>query len=451
MDRNPWIPDAAKPRNNPRQRQFLLLTDVNEVFYGGAAGGGKTYATLIAAAQFAHVPGYSALLLRENFGDLGQPGAWIPLSKSWWLNKGADWNASERRWTFPSGATITFGYLERDDDVYQYDTASYQFIAIDELVQHTEWRYRFMFGRIRRPLVGPVSAVPLRMRAASNPGGKGHSWVKKRFIDPETREPGAVFVPAKLDDNAGNMDTEAYRRDSLSKLDPLTRKQREDGDWNAVAGGRFKAAWFGWYRRDSASPDFVRLARDGQEVERFNWTHCVRLQTCDPAASTSTAADYFVLSTWLLTPRANLLWWGCERDKLELPEQVELCQRSYRRHRPQWVAVEEVLNQRGLAQLLRRSKDPAMVVRGVSPLGRDKLARASGFINLCHDGRVYLPENNPAFPLDDVVGELTRFTGDPKLDANDDIVDTGSYLAELLPHLTPAGAGGAPGVWKPKG
>lgn len=133
---------------------MLLLSDVMELFYGGAAGGGKTYATLIAAAQYVDVPGYSALLLRENFADLNQPGAWIPLSKLWWWKK-AHWSGSDHRWTFPSGATITFGYLERDDSVYQYDTASYQFIAIDELVQHTEWRYTFMFGRIRGPLEGP--------------------------------------------------------------------------------------------------------------------------------------------------------------------------------------------------------------------------------------------------------------------------------------------------------
>ena len=158
-----------------------------------------------------------------------------------------------------------------------------------------------------------------------------------------------------------------------------------------------------------------------------------------------------VLSTWLVTPKANVLWWGCERGKWELPEQVQLCQRSYRRHNPKFLAVEEVLNQRGLAQLLRRSTDPVMIVRGVSPLGRDKLSRAAGFINLAHSGRVFLPESNPAFPLDDVIGELTRFTGDPKQDANDDIVDSASYCAELLPMLAGGGIGKAPILHKLKG
>lgn len=424
-----------------------------EVFYGGAAGGGKTYATLLAAAQFVDIPGYSALLLRENFADLNQPGAWIPVSKSWWLNSSAHWSATDHRWTFPSGATITFGYLEYDDSVYQYDTASYQYIAIDELVQHTEWRYRFMFGRLRRPAVGPVSEVPLRMRSASNPGGKGHDWVKKRFIDPVTREKGAVFVPARLDDNAGNMDVESYRRDSLSKLDPLTRAQREKGDWDAVAGGRFRAVWFGRFRREPHEPDYTTLyAPDGTPVERVKVADRPKFQTCDPAASTSQAADHFVLSTWCLTPKSNILWLGCERGKWEIQEQVSLCKNSYRRWRPQFIAVEEVLNQRALAQLLRRATDPAMVVRGVSPMGRDKLARAAGGINLAASGRIFLPEDNPTFPLDDVTGELTRFTGDPDQDASDDIVDTLSYMAELLPALEPsAGPATRPTAWRPKG
>lgn len=69
--------------------------------------------------------------------------------------------------------------------------------------------------------------------------------------------------------------------------------------------------------------------RDGQEVERFRPAVCSRFQTCDPAASASSVADYFVLSAW---PRANLVWLACERGELELPEQVATCQRSYRWH-----------------------------------------------------------------------------------------------------------------------
>ena len=420
VDKNPWIPEHSKPRRNARQRQFLLLTDVNEVFYGGAAGGGKTYANLIAAAQYVDVPGYSALLLRENFADLNQPMAWVSLSKAWWKNA-ASWNASEHRWTFPSGATITFGYLERDDSVYQYDSAAYQFIGIDELTQHTEWRYTFLFGRIRRPAEGPLAGVPLRMRTASNPGNKGHEWVKKRFIDAATRQPGAVFVPARLDDNAGNMDVEAYRRDSLSKLDPITRAQREAGDWDAVAGGRFQRDWFRRYRWRG---DYLCL--DGAD-RQYLLSECRRFGTADVAASIKTSADYTVISSWAITPLNELVWLDCHRGKWEVPDIVPQMQEVYDRWNLACLAVEGGGTQQGVYQLARRTR---MVVKEVTPEGKDKLERATRAIVLFESGRVYLPA--AAAWLADAEAELVRFTGDPKQDAHDDVVDTVSYAAKLL-------------------
>jgi hypothetical protein len=93
-----------------------------------------------------------------------------------------------------------------------------------------------------------------------------------------------------------------------------------------------------------------------------------------------------------------------------------------------------------------------MIVRSVSPLGRDKLSRAVGFINLAASGRLFLPQEHPLFPLDDVRGELVRFTGTND-DEPSDIVDTGSYMAELLPKIRVTGGntgGKAPFVWASK-
>jgi phage terminase large subunit-like protein len=447
---NQWIPERIKPGPDGKgltSKQAEFLGDERrEILYGGAAGGGKSVALLAAAAQYVTESRYSALILRRTFRQLAKSDSILSLAKDWWLsNRDVRYNGDLYTFTFPSGAVIEFGHMDTENAKHNYQGGGYRFVGYDELTQFTDTMYLYLFSRQRRDA---TSQIPLRMRATSNPGGIGHEWVKSRFIDPQTRHPSARFIPARLSDNP-NIDRESYL-ESLSYLDPLTRDQLEKGDWDAVAGGRFQKAWFGWYRKDSPAVEFVSLNRNGQEIERFLWKNCARFQTCDPAASTSTAADYFVLSTWLVTPRANVLWWGCEREKLELPEQVELCQRSYRINGPKFVAVEEVLNQRGLAQLLRRSKNPLMVVHGVSPLGRDKLARAAGFINLVHDGRVFLPEDNRAFPLDDVIGELTRFTGDPDQDAHDDIVDSGSYMAELLPSMG-GGQSSAPTVWKPRG
>ena len=378
-------------------------------------------ATLAAAAQYVDVPGYAALMLRENFADLNHPESWIPLSKSWWMNTGARWHSSERRWTFPSGATITFGYLERDDDVYQYDTAAFQMIGIDELTQHTEKRYTFMFGRLRRPKEGPLSRVPIRMRTGSNPGNKGHAWVKRRFIDPQTREPGAVFVSAKLEDNP-HIDADEYRKKSLSKLDPITRAQREKGDWDAHEGGRFKREWFKRWERWGGGYRVRAANGEWRYIERLKFV----FQTCDPAASEKKTADWTVLSTWGLTDRWELFWLDCCRWQKEIPDLPGLIEAEYKRWQPKFVAIERVGANSAVYQLCLRLR---MFVKPLDPLGQDKLVRATSAMVLAETGRLYLPQTGLAAWLDDAETELTLFTGDPKKDAHDDIVDTLSYAA----------------------
>lgn len=151
-------------------------------------------------------------------------------SHEWLQGTGALWNERDRRWTFPSGATLTFGYCETAKDVYRYQGAEFQFIGIDELTQWPEQPYRYLLSRLRR-LQGVT--VPLRARAGANPGGIGHEWVKRRFLDggsPECR-----FVGAKLQDNP-HVDATEYRR-SLALLTETTRRQLEDGIWVRDSGG----------------------------------------------------------------------------------------------------------------------------------------------------------------------------------------------------------------------
>ena len=100
--------------------------------------------------------------------------------------------APSTSWRFPSGASLSFGYLDTEADKYRYQSAEYQFIGFDELTQFSESQYTYMFSRLRR-LKG--SSVPLRMRGASNPGGYGHEWVKQRFIT-RRGEGGRIFIPA---------------------------------------------------------------------------------------------------------------------------------------------------------------------------------------------------------------------------------------------------------------
>jgi hypothetical protein len=257
----------------PPQHAFLLLDELEtlEAFYGGAAGGGKSSALLMAALRYVDIPNYAAILFRKTFTELALPEALIARSHEWLAGSDARWNGGDYRWTFPSGATLSFGYLQSKNDRYRYQGAAFQFIGFDEATHFDEDEYRYLFTRLRRPSGiaddHPLSRVPLRMRAASNPGGRGHKWVKRRFIDrlPDEDNPedtpekcrARVFIPARLQDNP-HLDQEAYIA-SLSEVDPELRAQMLEGDWDAGNTGDVFARYkHGDYRLGKAA----ELGRD---------------------------------------------------------------------------------------------------------------------------------------------------------------------------------------------
>lgn len=283
------VPRVVEPytKHTPHPtQQFFLSLDVKESLFGGSAGGGKSDALLMAALQYVDVPGYAALILRRTWTDLSLPGAIMDRAKEWLWNTPATPQEGGRKWLFPSGARLAFGHLQYDRDKYAYQSAEFQFIAFDELTQFQEQTYTYLFSRIRKPSMActtcgqplrrsvyggrtfwhdrrpermkvPCSAptpdpmqilqyrpatdgttifdLPLRMRAASNPGGIGHQWVKDRFIDPRTRRKGAVFVPSLLADNP-SLDRDQYRA-SLAHLTEVDRLRLEDGDWDVEEEG----------------------------------------------------------------------------------------------------------------------------------------------------------------------------------------------------------------------
>lgn len=214
------------PEEPSINQKVFLRTNALEALFGGAAGGGKSSALLMAAMQYVDVPNYSAILFRRTFADLSLPGALMDRFKSWISNyDDVHWNSNTFIATFPSGARISFGYLNNANDYLRYKGSEFQFIGMDEVTEIRESDYRYLFSRLRRPASGDISKVPLRMRAASNPAP---NWVRQRFIV-EGREQGRIFVPSRLTDNPG-IDAESYRQ-SLSALDPVERRRLEEGDW----------------------------------------------------------------------------------------------------------------------------------------------------------------------------------------------------------------------------
>lgn len=214
------------PEEPSLPQKVFLRTNALEAMFGGAAGGGKSSALLMAALQYVDVPGYSALLFRRTLQDLTLPGALMDRFISWMGNyEDVRWNANTYTATFPSGARIGFGYLNNKDDYLRYKGVEIQFCGMDEVTEIRETDYRYLFSRLRRPNSGPLAQVPLRMRCATNPAP---NWVRQRFLV-EGPSKGRVFVPSKLTDNPG-IDPESYRR-ALRELPPEERKRLEEGDW----------------------------------------------------------------------------------------------------------------------------------------------------------------------------------------------------------------------------
>lgn len=223
-----WCPHDP----HPKQAEFLALED-REALYGGAAGGGKSDALLMGALEHVDVPGYAAILFRRTHRDLALPGALMDRAHGWLGQTAAKWSELDKTWTFPSGATVSFGYLDGPQDHHRYQSAEFQYVGFDELSQFHERQYTYLFSRLRR-LKGV--GLPIRMRAATNPGGIGHEWIQSRWGIPEEidfsaiyEHDGRTFLPARLDDNP-SIDQDEYD-ETLRKLDGITYQQLRHGRW----------------------------------------------------------------------------------------------------------------------------------------------------------------------------------------------------------------------------
>lgn len=177
---------------------------------------------------------------------------------------GARWSEKKSSWSFPAGGHLWLTYLERDDDVLRYQGQAFTWIGFDELTQYsTPFSWNYLFSRLRT--TDPTLQEYLSMRATTNPGGPGHGWVKRMFIDPSPAgvafdaidvESGEVlqypegharageplfqrkFIPASLYDNPYLTQDGSYEANLLS-LPEQQRRQLLDGDWNVADGAAF--------------------------------------------------------------------------------------------------------------------------------------------------------------------------------------------------------------------
>lgn len=418
---NPWIPQTPTPK------QALFLADPRrEVFYGGAAGGAKSSALLMAALQYADQPGYNALLLRRTFADLALPGAIMDRSHAWLRGTAAHWNERDKTWTFPSGATLTFGYLQHSGDKFRYQGSELQFVGFDELTQFPQDDYLYLFSRLRRV---KDSTIPIRMRAASNPGNIGHDWVYRRFIlGGRSAFARRGYIPAKLEDNP-HLDRDEYEQ-SLAELDPITREQLLNGVWvREMSDQPFRRSW--WTSRNRYDADDTAFANHC--VARFiSWD--TALEDKDDSAFTACvvgelSADYrlAIRETW--------------RAKLQFPDLLPAIDRMTSKYladgKLQAVVIENKASGTSAIQTLRATSSPevALLLQAFQPSG-SKVERAQQASAWCSVDSVLLPHPSQSVPwLREFEEELFGFPNSEHKDQ----VDAFDQLILYVEHLLAAG------------
>ena len=247
---------------NPGPQTEFLSASEREVLYGGAAGGGKTFSLIADPMRYFSHPEFNGLILRKTTDELREI-IWKTQELYPKAFKGAKWQEKKSQWVFPSGARLWLTYLERDEDVLRYQGQAFSYIAFDELTQHpTPFAWNYMRSRLRTT----APDLPIFLRATSNPGGPGHGWVRKMFVDPapanvpftatdiDTGEdlkypdthPSKAgqplfqrrFIPASLYDNPYLANDGAYEANLLS-LPEMQRRQLLEGDWAVASGAAF--------------------------------------------------------------------------------------------------------------------------------------------------------------------------------------------------------------------
>ena len=239
-------------------KQSVAFTSLaTEILYGGAAGGGKSHLMRVKAiALCTAIPNLQVYLFRRTSVDLvlnhmASANGFPSMLADWLASGWVKFNGSERKFYFWNGATIHLCHCEHEKNRFNYQGAEMHVLLIDEATHFTEIIYRFLRSRVRLGAFVPpkeyASVLPMILCGA-NPGGVGHSFVKKTFIDPQapmeivrqSDEEGGMlrqYIPAKLEDNP-SMDAD-YEKKLMGLGSPELVKAMRHGDWDVVAGAFF--------------------------------------------------------------------------------------------------------------------------------------------------------------------------------------------------------------------
>ena len=294
---------------SPQPKQKMALEcPADEIFYGGAKGGGKSDFLLgDFLRNLKYGPDHRGILFRRTYSELEelQVRANQIYPRLGAHFQGTSVKSGSRVWVFPSGSTLKMRYLDNDKDVQRYQGHQYTWIGFDEL---SEWPrdycYIFMFSCARSP-----KGVPVCIRATGNPGRVGHGWLKLRFIDnkipmklywdPEMKMY-STFIPAKLEDNLILMKNDPgyeARLKALRATMPHLYRAFREGDWDIAAGAAFEE-----FRRDKHLIHPIPIEPEWFRFCSFDWGY----------------ARPYSIGWWAVTFEGRLVryreMYGCAKD-----------------------------------------------------------------------------------------------------------------------------------------
>jgi hypothetical protein len=330
-----------------KQEYFLgLPLTIKEALYGGAAGPGKSEVLLLYPIihRWHEHPKFKGVFFRRTMPELKTE--IIPRSKEFFDLLGAKFNQTDSVWTFPSGGLYFFAHVEHEKDVHKYDTTQISYAAFDELTSFLEYQYLYItFERVRSAapcqihLPNPCNCIspdilPAICRSGSNPGNIGHSWVKKRFIDPSPtgmeiiRGKGGnkrFFIPANVDDN---IHVDPSYKQSLDALPEAERRAKKFGDWSAYEGQVFSEF------RDIKYPDepdnAIHICKPFDipsfwpRIASCDWGYAPPAGTYVPFAAISPTERIYIYRE-LFWQETKIETWGAELKPYLEKDKVESC------------------------------------------------------------------------------------------------------------------------------
>lgn len=429
--------DAIRPQQGPQE--LFLATSADVAFYGGAAGGGKTFSLLMEPLRHIGNKDFTAVIFRRTSPQIRNAGGLWHESQRLYNLVGADPKEATLEWHFPSGCKIKFSHMEHEKNRYDWQGAQIALIGFDE-VTHFSWpQFSYMFSRNRS-----TCGIKPYIRATCNPDPD--SWVKdfiawylddagfaiparsgvirwfavvsdeirwfKTRQDAVIAHPGLLpksftFINSSIFDNKILLDADPNYLASLQALPYIERQQLLEGNWKInIKDGIIKREWFKYYRE---LPNVIRYA----------WTW-------DTAIKTGQLNDY----------SAGQLWAECEdgyylvdrfKGRVEYPELKRIVQQHYDKQ-PATVYIEDKASGQQLVQDFRRSS--RMPVLPVIP-GREIPLSKEERLNLCSPlfeaGKIFLPEGEKW--VSDYVSEMCLF---PNSKHDDEVDATTLYLCQAL-------------------